>query len=329
MNPTDRFTKVYDELIALGLSPRLVLLYGRLVYHAGKDGKCYPKQSTLAKEIGLTSRRSRAHVLRLLKELRRLRLIEWTRGRYSNAYQVLNPDVTFLRHQMSSGCDISDVTKMRHRKESSSKEGSKEEEKPRPKSARQRAVPHEPPETPNTKTKTSDDDEKPKPRPHALTEAEFRDALRERHGETFDAERCIQNIKRQLEKCSGLSMTDFLRYDAEHTTAPKAIHNPHGFYTQLAKQLRHATVAAGLTGAFDPLRAATAPPEPPRDERGLCKACGGPGVLKDGAFCTCPMGRGLEQLARRDKAQAAKKGPAAATEPDARKVPKFSKGATR
>jgi hypothetical protein len=69
----DRFTKANDDLIGLGLPPRLVLLYGKLAYHA-KSGKCIPKHSTLAREIGLKSKRSREHVLRLLKRLHQLRL---------------------------------------------------------------------------------------------------------------------------------------------------------------------------------------------------------------------------------------------------------------
>ena len=49
-----RFTKLDDELMGLGLPLRLVALYGKLAFHAGEDGQCYPsKWATLAKEIGL------------------------------------------------------------------------------------------------------------------------------------------------------------------------------------------------------------------------------------------------------------------------------------
>ena len=112
-----RFTKSNDQLIGLGLPPRLVLLYGKLAFHAGKDGRCYPTHETLAGEIGLTSPRSREHVQRLLRQLQRLRLIEWKRGRYFNTYQVLDPDVTFLSRQMQPRSHISDVTLKSHRKE--------------------------------------------------------------------------------------------------------------------------------------------------------------------------------------------------------------------
>ena len=45
-----------------------------------------------------------------------------------------------------------------------------------------------------------------------------------------------------------------------------------------------------------------------RDVRGVCVSCGGPGKLADGTYCSCIMGRDLEKLARRDKAQPAKNG---------------------
>ena len=118
-DPNERFIKTDLSLLAIpGLSPRLRELYGRLRFHAGKDGKCCPTHATLAREIGLGSPRSREHVQRLLKQLQRLRLIEWKRGKYSNAYRVLDPDVTFLASQMRQKSHISDVMKKSHRKDS-------------------------------------------------------------------------------------------------------------------------------------------------------------------------------------------------------------------
>ena len=76
--PTERFTKSSDLLIGLGLPPRLVLLYGKLAWHAGADGLCYPKMpATLAEESGLKDLAQ--HLQRLLKQLQRLKLIEWKR----------------------------------------------------------------------------------------------------------------------------------------------------------------------------------------------------------------------------------------------------------
>jgi hypothetical protein len=334
MSIGDRFTKVDDELVALGLPPRLVMLYGRIVYHAGEDGLCYPTHKTLAKEIGLTSRRSRQYVLHLLKELRRLRLIEWKRGRYSNGYRVLTPDVSFLRHQMSSKSDISDVSKNRHRKESSSKEAFKRT--PRAKPPRKAAAPPRTSavETPNTKTqeaKTSDDDEpKAQPQPLTLSSAEeFRAHLRHHHGPLFDVEGCLVSVQRQLQK-RGLAMSAFLAYYAERTTSPSKVTSVRAYCTQLAKDMV-AEAAANLRASSDEIlrkAAAAAPPEPPRNDKGRCAPCDGVGKLANGAYCTCALGRGLEKLERREAQAEAKKGPATETQSKP-KVLKFpAKGAS-
>jgi hypothetical protein len=122
----DRFTKAYDQLIALGLPPRLVLLYGKLAFHAGADGRCFPKWATLAKEIGVNDRTT---VYRLLRQLRSLKLVEWKRhGRYSNLYRVLPPDVAFLqrldvaRMQLLRRCKNATQKRSQPRKEKTSKE---------------------------------------------------------------------------------------------------------------------------------------------------------------------------------------------------------------
>ena len=109
----ERFTKVDDELVKLGLPPRLVMLYGRLAYHAGTDGKCYPTHATLAREVGL----KRRQVINLLNDLEALKLLEWTRGRRSNSYRPLDPDVQWIAHIMCNGLHISDVQRIAHRKE--------------------------------------------------------------------------------------------------------------------------------------------------------------------------------------------------------------------
>ena len=83
------------------------------------------------------------------------------------------------------------------------------------------------------------------------------------------------------------------------TTAPHALKNAAGYYTSLAKEIRNAAVAAAFAAATAPLCQAAAPPEPARDDKGRCVECGGPGVLKDGSYCTCMMGRDLRDLERR------------------------------
>jgi hypothetical protein len=321
MNASEGFTKVDDQLIALGLPPRLVLLYGRLRFRALEDGWCYFTWKTLAEEIGV---KHRITVFRLLRQLKALRLVKWEAqpGRYdSNRYQVLAPDVAFLQRQTLPKCNVSGVAKTQPKKEESS---SKEEKKrsplpptpspqgrgapPRAKTARKPADPPRAPadaKTQNTSTQKIDDDGKPKP-----PEQEFRERLRERHGPLFDIDRCVEHVRKQLDKCA-VPMADFVDYDAANTTAPDALLNPIGHYVQLAKALRHAALAAAHNYADDVLRraAAAAPPEPERDSRGLCVRCHGPGVLADGTYCSCAMGRDLEGLARRDTAQPPKKAP--------------------
>lgn len=54
------------------LSPGAKLCYARLAQFSGKDGECFPKQVTLAEELGVT----RSMVIRYLKELRVMALIE-------------------------------------------------------------------------------------------------------------------------------------------------------------------------------------------------------------------------------------------------------------
>jgi len=69
------------------VKPGPKLLYARLCQYAGKDGKCFPKQQTLAKELGTSVRT----VARWMKELKDHGLIETTRlgKRCSNRYFFL------------------------------------------------------------------------------------------------------------------------------------------------------------------------------------------------------------------------------------------------
>jgi hypothetical protein len=54
------------------LSHAAKLMYGRLLYYAGKDGKCYPLVGTLAKELGITRRQARS----CLRELEQAEFIK-------------------------------------------------------------------------------------------------------------------------------------------------------------------------------------------------------------------------------------------------------------
>jgi hypothetical protein len=108
------FAKFHYELIEMGLPRTLVILYGVLEHMAGTKGECWPKQSTLAKRIGLTSARQ---VENLLNQLHQFRLIDWKRGRYYNRYRVLKPDTKWISDLTRNGFRISDPKRISDRKE--------------------------------------------------------------------------------------------------------------------------------------------------------------------------------------------------------------------
>lgn len=115
--PPERFTKVDDELVALGLPPRLVMLYGKLAYHAFKDGKCFVRHEKLAEEIGLHGKYRDRQVRNLLNQLRHLRLISWRRRRYCNDFDVHDPDRNWISGQTGTGFPLSDRKRISDRKE--------------------------------------------------------------------------------------------------------------------------------------------------------------------------------------------------------------------
>jgi hypothetical protein len=124
------------------------------------------------------------------------------------------------------------------------------------------------------KKKNSDDDDDEKkpqpvgknsclpPPPPLSPDERFCQILRERHGAQFNASRCLKNVKAQLAKSViGLSMADFLAYDADRTTAPQKLTNPNGHYVALARELVEEQPTAGaFLQQLLAQRIATAPP---------------------------------------------------------------------
>jgi hypothetical protein len=122
------YAKFRYELIDLGLPRTLVVLYGVLEHMAGPKGECWPKQSTLAKMIGL---KTRQQVHNLLNQLAALKLIEGRRTQYYCRYRILKPDVKWILHLVSNRFDISDVKPVLHRKEPRlTKQGTKPQRPP-------------------------------------------------------------------------------------------------------------------------------------------------------------------------------------------------------
>ena len=88
INPYKQFNGVFipDWLLESDIcSVNAKVMYALLTRYAGKDGFCYPKQSTLADRLG-TSRRS---VINYLKELQDCELIERKRTKGNNNYFFL------------------------------------------------------------------------------------------------------------------------------------------------------------------------------------------------------------------------------------------------
>jgi hypothetical protein len=108
LQPTERFTKVDDELIRLGVPFRAAMLYGKLAYYTREGRLCYRKWATLAEEVGL---KDPSAVYRLLLQLKALKLVEWKRhGRHTNQYWALVPDVAFIRQTLQE-CNVSDIAR--------------------------------------------------------------------------------------------------------------------------------------------------------------------------------------------------------------------------
>jgi Helix-turn-helix domain len=276
MNPSIGFTKAYDKLIGLGLPKSLVLLYGQLEFMAGDKGECWPTHSTLARKLHI----SRRQVIRLLETLQRLELIEWKRGRYFNRYRVLKLDVTRVSHLIGHGCHISDVTRMSHRKESSSKKRTSKRTPPTPSAEKPGASAGTKP-----KAKSKVDDDEPKAR---SPQEEFQKRVGQRHGVSFDADACLKRVQRELGKCTGLGLAEFLAFDQTRTTGQR-FSNANGYYIHLARELVKLTIEQAR---------GTWPAESKRDSKGPCVRCAA-GRLKGGGYCDCPMGRDLALVERR------------------------------
>jgi hypothetical protein len=77
------------------IGPGSKLLYARLARYAGKNGKCYPSQLALAKQLGFGER----HIRNLLRELEDAKLIRRVRRglKRTNRYE-------FLRHPILESC---------------------------------------------------------------------------------------------------------------------------------------------------------------------------------------------------------------------------------
>jgi hypothetical protein len=81
--------KLHFALVELRVPKTAVFLYGVLESLAGSKRECLPTHAELAQKLHLRSRRQIVNVLSLL---RRLKLVDWERGRDANCYRVFKPD---------------------------------------------------------------------------------------------------------------------------------------------------------------------------------------------------------------------------------------------
>src|SRR5450755_95050 len=77
----------FEVLHDLAVSHAAKLTYGRLLFYAGRDGRCNPAQETLAAEVCLSDRQIR----NVLKELHARGWITWKRTRTSCSYDITGP----------------------------------------------------------------------------------------------------------------------------------------------------------------------------------------------------------------------------------------------
>ena len=332
VNAKDPFIQTPLALLELPGFPRnLRELYGRMKFHAGKRGECYATYATLAREIGLKSRRQ---IIRLIHGLKALRLIERVRrGRYFTTYKVLVPDVTWMSRQMRQECPISDVTRMSHRKEvSSSSEDLKKEDRGfqkassivgRRKSANANAKPNSKPATatarptptanPNAKANpnanananaktnfnfpTDDDDEHarrrpPQPETPPPQNPEEEFLRRLASMHGMDRYEAADVLGTVMHELNGVPFGDFLKYDAVRTTAK--VNNPGGYFRALCRKF----VKQVGQRAGDKLAADIAALPPRRSKYGRCSKCGSKGELPGGENCDCALGREVASLKR-------------------------------
>jgi Helix-turn-helix domain len=315
-NPSYKSCGFYpDEIVHripqkdLGDGPKL--LYTRMQRWAGAKGACWYSYETMAEELGKCARQ----VQKDIKALENYKLIAhevrgWKNGkRQSNIYHFLwhpifdgsskvgGTSVHSSRESCRNSSSLNSEKSCRNSKvklveqngqswwNSSSKESSSESLRESLSSENQKPKPN------------FDDDEKPKPsaRPQLSDpKDEFRERMRERHGDSFDVSATLRHIQKQLGD-GEIGLDKFLEADRERTTAPADLTNPPGYYRQLATDLVREKGAAKVEAAVETsLRAKQALTikddwQPP--------TCCSEGKLDGGAYCSCAVGKAAEEFA--------------------------------
>jgi hypothetical protein len=289
------FIKVdYAIFVDPDLSHAAKLLFARLKFYAGCNGKANPKHATLAREMCMGARQVR----RVLDELKTLNRIDWKRSRIACIFTIKPPEdwtkmSTLDRTKMSHQTGQKRPIEKRFKKRSSSKEDSKTKNSGQ-RTTRTAGGGYEGTANPPNPTKPSlkaDDDENPKTTPTSYTspEAELRGVYREKAGHeiTRDVERRIW----EAVELRGRTRQNFIEQLRSHT--PNTWTNPAGFLTNFARQI------ATVSTREPERRAAPQVQEPPTDQHGRCAECGGGGYKAANVYCTCAMGREVQCVEER------------------------------
>jgi hypothetical protein len=141
-----------------------------------------------------------------------------------------------------------------------------------------------------SKLSPSESEGRRQPDPNPEREMQLR--LQERHPAEWEA--CEAVIRKALRKFP-LEWSEFLALDDYHTTSPGRSTQPRGYYFNLAAE----SVKESKAALREKMRVPMGVKETPRCAK--CKF----GVMADGAFCDCAMGRDMAHQARRKQKQTA------------------------
>jgi hypothetical protein len=281
------------------LSHAAKLLFSRLEFYAGKDGKAYPKHNTLGSEMGLSTRQVRT----VLTELKDQNRIDWKRTRTSCIFEIKPAEEwkftsaldrkktsTLIGRKLPLKSGRKLPIEKKYRRSSSKRSSEKKpgavlqgstasatsKENPKPKTDSLRSD--------DEKTKTASEREV-----YAHPEDELRAIHREKTGDELspDVERRIW----ELVEIRGVPRKQFMDELRKHV--PNTWKNPAGFLTNFARRIGSVST---------PELVAPLEPEPPKNGNGRCSACNGIGYAHWDAdpvarvYCDCRMGRELKRV---------------------------------
>ena len=273
------------------LSHAAKLVYGRLKLYSGKNGLCYPKHATLAREVDLSERQLRT----VLAELRSAGWIDWKRARTSCIYAV-HPERKEPSDQTGEKLPITPEGIRRSRPaESRRHKRSIENHHPKKEIEKNTSAAEASVSTAMRKLREKQNSEMTDDDPSncvlASPKEELRDVFFRKTGQQISAD--VERRIWETVELHGLTPEEFLEQLRPHV--PNTWRNPAGFLTNFARKI------ASVSTAPPEVRAPPVP-EPPRDAAGRCSVCRGAGYIRYDEnpaareYCACSMGRELRRV---------------------------------